>query len=64
MGADELAVRTERYIDQALFLQQGVHHGQDGGPMVVPLEAELLPHPIGAGSGGRHGEQRSGVSVV
>ena len=42
VGADELSVCGQGDVHQALLLQKGVHHGEDGGPVVVPFEAVLL----------------------
>ena len=43
MCSDELAVCRKGHVHQALLLQQRVHHRDDGRPMVVPFQAELLP---------------------
>ena len=42
MSADELSVSREGDVHQALLLEEHVHDGEDGGPVVVPLQAELL----------------------
>ena len=45
---DELTVSGESDVHQGLLLQQGVHHGEDGGGVVVPFQAELLAHAVTA----------------
>ena len=42
MGSDELALGAEGDVHQGLLLQQVVEDGEERGPVVVPLEAELL----------------------
>ena len=42
MGSDKLSVGAECDIDQRLLFQQVVKHREQSGPVVVPLEAELL----------------------
>ena len=44
VSPDELPVSGERHVHEALLLQECVHHGEDGGPVVVPFQAELLPN--------------------
>ena len=46
--SDELTVSWQCDINQALLLQQRVHHGEDGGGVVVPFQAELLAHAVTA----------------
>ena len=61
MSSEELAVRGESHVDEALLLEEGVEDGEDGAPVVVPLQAELLlrvrPHL------GRIGRERRGGVV-
>ena len=50
MGPDELTLRGQSHIHQALLLQQGVHHVDDGRLVVVPFQAVLLRHLRGRGA--------------
>ena len=52
VGSDELTVGRECHVHQTLLLEQGVHHGDDGGPVVVPFQAELLARSSPVGSVG------------
>lgn len=45
MGVDDLTLGRERDVDEGLLLQHGVEDREDGGAMVVPLEAILLLRP-------------------
>ncbi len=42
MGPDELTLGAESDVDQGLLLEKGVEDGEEGGAVVVPLQAELL----------------------
>ena len=70
MCPEELSIRGESHVDEALLLEEGVEHGEDGAPVVVPLQAELLlrvrPHlgRRGRGQGGVRGRVKSGVRTL
>lgn len=55
MCPEELSIRGEGDVDEALLLEQGVEDRQDGAAVVVPLQAELL---LGART---HRGRRGGV---
>ena len=42
MGPDELTLGTQGYIDEGLLLEETVKHGEEGGPVIVPLQTKLL----------------------
>lgn len=42
MSPDELTLRAECDVDEGLLLKEGVEDGEEGGAVVVPLQAELL----------------------
>jgi hypothetical protein len=42
VGPNELTLGTQGDVHQGLFLQETVEHGEEGGPVVIPLQTELL----------------------
>ncbi len=42
MGPDELTLGTQGDVHQRLLFQEAVEHGEEGGPVVIPLQTKLL----------------------
>ncbi len=42
MGPDELTLGTQGDVHQRLLFQEAVEHGEEGRPVVVPLQTKLL----------------------
>ena len=42
MGPDELTLGTQGDVHEGLLLEETVKHGEEGGPVIVPLQTKLL----------------------